>query len=263
MKTCSFCQKTVYRIAGHGLCAACYYREKRNGTPEYVKVRKPCSVDGCENLSVAQSLCELHYRRKKRRGVVESERFARWGHIDAHPLANIYYWRSRQPNGLAEEWKDFWRFVADVGERPPGHRLHRKDLTKPYGPDNFEWRPLRTDVSTATKQGRAEWMRAYRIQNPRRFKDAELKRRRLGIGIDEYEALLLEQGNVCAICRQMEQAINPKTGATRDLAVDHCHNTNRVRGLLCTHCNALLGYAKDDVTRLRAAIDYLERHAAQ
>ena len=42
------------------------------------------------------------------------------------------------------------------------------------------------------------------------------------------------------------------------LVVDHCHDTNRVRGLLCTNCNVAIGHMKDDVERLRAAISYLE-----
>jgi hypothetical protein len=39
--------------------------------------------------------------------------------------------------------------------------------------------------------------------------------------------------------------------------VDHCHQTKRVRGVLCQHCNTLLGMAKDKIRVLRAAIKYL------
>jgi len=42
--------------------------------------------------------------------------------------------------------------------------------------------------------------------------------------------------------------------------IDHCHTSNKVRGAICADCNALLGYANDDVTRLQAAIAYLEKH---
>ena len=46
-------------------------------------------------------------------------------------------------------------------------------------------------------------------------------------------------------------------GSGRRLAVDHNHTTGKVRGLLCSNCNTLLGKAKDNVNILQAAIDYL------
>lgn len=69
-----------------------------------------------------------------------------------------------------------------------------------------------------------------------------------------YEAMLIAQGGVCAICG------NPPK--TRRLHVDHDHKTGRVRGLLCFTCNRfLLGYYATPA-KLRAAADYLERAAA-
>lgn len=56
-----------------------------------------------------------------------------------------------------------------------------------------------------------------------------------GITIDEYETLLKQQNNLCAICKK-----GCSTG--RRLSVDHCHETNKVRGLLCFHCNMSLGW---------------------
>lgn len=55
-----------------------------------------------------------------------------------------------------------------------------------------------------------------------------------GITIEQYELLLDIQGNVCAIC-------GDKCLSGRRLAVDHCHETGRVRGLLCRRCNQRLG----------------------
>ena len=42
------------------------------------------------------------------------------------------------------------------------------------------------------------------------------------------------------------------------LVVDHCHKTGIVRGLICSHCNSVLGYAKDNIQTLKNAIDYLD-----
>ena len=60
-----------------------------------------------------------------------------------------------------------------------------------------------------------------------------------------------KQNNKCAICG-IEFSDNNKA------FVDHCHKTNRVRGLLCTRCNTLLGMAKDNIEILQKAITYLQ-----
>jgi hypothetical protein len=78
-------------------------------------------------------------------------------------------------------------------------------------------------------------------------------RRKYGVSAEQYDAMVAAQDGRCLICK------NPPPPEQRGLVVDHCHATGRARGLLCNNCNALLGMAADDVSRLRAAIDYLER----
>lgn len=60
-------------------------------------------------------------------------------------------------------------------------------------------------------------------------------RRKYGIEIADYEAMLLTQNGLCAICRQ------PPRGKKQRLCVDHNHQTGQVRGLLCDWCNHALG----------------------
>lgn len=79
--------------------------------------------------------------------------------------------------------------------------------------------------------------------------------RNYGLSVDDYFALLASQGERCAICRDL-----PSGRITR-LVVDHDHATGRVRGLLCTSCNHMLGNAKDDPCRLLAAADYVVARA--
>jgi dCMP deaminase len=74
-----------------------------------------------------------------------------------------------------------------------------------------------------------------------------------GITPEKYEAMFKAQGGVCAICKQP-----PPPG--KRLAVDHDHKTGKVRGLLCILCNSTLGYFKDNITSVRAAVSYLLRH---
>lgn len=67
-------------------------------------------------------------------------------------------------------------------------------------------------------------------------------------GMDEHSYLrLLEKTNGrCVICKQIKR-----------LVIDHCHTSNRVRGLICGHCNSGLGQFKDNIQALLGAIQYL------
>jgi hypothetical protein len=75
-----------------------------------------------------------------------------------------------------------------------------------------------------------------------------------GLTMEAYEAMLAAQGGACAICRRTEP-----TG--KGWHIDHCHTTNRVRAILCHHCNLMLGHALDEPALLRAAANYLEAHS--
>ena len=64
----------------------------------------------------------------------------------------------------------------------------------------------------------------------------------------ELNVLVEIQGGLCAICQ-----VNPAEH------VDHCHDSGKIRGVLCFTCNVALGHLKDDVQLFRRGIDYLER----
>jgi hypothetical protein len=63
------------------------------------------------------------------------------------------------------------------------------------------------------------------------------------ITANDYDTMLKEQNHKCKIC--LISFLHTKH-STKPF-IDHCHTTNKVRGLLCLHCNAGLGYFKDDV----------------
>ena len=114
--------------------------------------------------------------------------------------------------------------------------------------------------SAQNKDGLASYCRtcaaAYGKQyNPQRR--AASWQRRYGISEDVYWGMFQQQGGVCAICKQPET--RQQNGILSLLAVDHCHATGRVRGLLCQGCNHGLGNFKDDATLIAAAIVYLRR----
>ena len=74
---------------------------------------------------------------------------------------------------------------------------------------------------------------------------------RYGIGADEFDELVRQQGGVCAIC-----------GRPDPEHVDHSHETGAVRGILCFNCNGGLGQFRDSIDALRAAAAYLDARDA-
>lgn len=80
-----------------------------------------------------------------------------------------------------------------------------------------------------------------------------------GLREGDYKVLYEFQGGRCALCRRA-------TGASKRLAVDHCHALSgraSVRGLLCSTCNTILGHARDDAEYFKRAIAYLESPPAR
>lgn len=73
-----------------------------------------------------------------------------------------------------------------------------------------------------------------------------------GITHIHYNEMLAKQNGCCEICGIHH------TQLIKRLAVDHCHTTSKIRGLLCQQCNLLLGYAKDSQDILANAISYLK-----
>jgi len=75
----------------------------------------------------------------------------------------------------------------------------------------------------------------------------------IGMTYDIYEELLISQNNSCAICKKEHTDI-------KKLHIDHCHNTGKVRGLLCNNCNNGMGKLGDSIERLELVINYLKSH---
>ena len=93
--------------------------------------------------------------------------------------------------------------------------------------------------------------RRHAKRDPNYWRDRSL-RHVYGITLADFDAMLARQGGVCAIC-----GTDRPRGRAGRLHVDHCHDTGRVRGLLCHACNTGLGHFGDSLERLRAATTYL------
>ena len=149
-----------------------------------------------------------------------------------------------------------WLYVYGVW---PGKllRFQNGDKTDCRISNLYEGVWLDTKHDHNTPEGRSAYQKEFRKAYPEHVKGHDLKKV-FGINYVEYKRMSEAQGNVCAICSCPETDV--RDGKLKMLAVDHCHDSNKIRGLLCTGCNTGLGKFRDDRVRLQAAIDYLDKH---
>jgi hypothetical protein len=91
---------------------------------------------------------------------------------------------------------------------------------------------------------------AAAVYNPDRQRKYKLKHF-YGITPDKYNEMYVEQEGACEICLKKFSKLH----------VDHCHDSGKVRGLLCHNCNVALGHLGDNLSILQNAISYLAKHA--
>lgn len=129
-------------------------------------------------------------------------------------------------------------------------------LTKPRG-EFYKNLANKNGLSTWCRPCTREYQRTRYTKKPRDSMPTRERRRRnnlawkYGITHEAYDEMLAAQGGGCALCSHVP------SGNERRLAVDHCHVTKRVRGLLCGRCNRALGLLRDDPALCCAAAEYL------
>ncbi len=129
--------------------------------------------------------------------------------------------RKHYGNGLCE---NCWKVVNNERKRPRGERVYR---------GHYRTKQINDELGYSSTE---------------RTKDHNL-RKGFGISLAEYRALPQD----CGICG----ASDPGRTGTNYLPVDHCHETGKVRGVLCANCNTALGLLKDDSRRIWALLNYI------
>lgn len=84
------------------------------------------------------------------------------------------------------------------------------------------------------------------------------KQGKYGLKPGDYEAMVEEQDNRCGICRTENPGVGGCNKTPLRWSIDHNHETNEVRGLLCPACNKGLGHFQDNILLLEAAIDWIK-----
>ena len=109
----------------------------------------------------------------------------------------------------------------------------------------------------ACKSCRNSESKEWNLENKERKSETNRwwsKKNKYSISKEEYLSILESQNELCAICGK-----HYTDSLYGHLYVDHCHSSGKVRGLLCNHCNTLLGMAKDSLDILDKARQYLSR----
>jgi Recombination endonuclease VII len=139
-------------------------------------------------------------------------------------------WRAANPERnreLRRKWDD-------------DHREQKRAADRAYGAENREM-----------SSERARKWRAENSERERARQRANHLKRKYNLTPEQYDHMWREQGGLCAITKR--PMITP--------AVDHCHETGKVRALVEQNLNAAMGMANDNPELLRLAADYLEQHA--
>jgi len=106
--------------------------------------------------------------------------------------------------------------------------------------NNPDYNPVRGGSQIPYKKGTKEYNKVINLMSC------------YGMTEQDYDNLFENQKGCCAICKK------PQEKLSKSLFVDHCHETGKVRGLLCHHCNSGIGYLQDNITLLESAIQYLQ-----
>jgi len=246
-----------------------------------------CFMDNCESEVVARGLCNRHYYAAKAHGTLDDlvpkvfgpcqfcggviPQTRRWGSI--YCSADCKERDRTAKQSAAREERRAGRECAVCGN-PIGDRSLKAKTCSPACGVMYQNQRKRAEARARWDAVRQPCLECGGEISPDKragslFCSAECKKRThdrrwrersshynrqylYGLTQERYAAMLAEQDNRCAICRTPEWG--GKTGAPH---VDHCHDTNQVRGILCNNCNQGLGMFADDPDRLEAAARYL------
>lgn len=141
------------------------------------------------------------------------------------------------------------KFCNGCRETKPSSAFDLRHVNRSYGRYIGLYSLCRSCKRDKTRQYRKDNL--DHVREITRRSERKRRYRRYGLTEDEYIKLFSEQNNSCAICKSEEPS------NSRGWHVDHNHTTGVVRGILCHHCNLLLGNARDNPQVLEEAIKYL------
>lgn len=145
----------------------------------------------------------------------------------------------------------------------PDYKEKAREYSKKYRKENLKQcqeaaKRYREKNKQIIKEKYSESRKKYREQNVQSITIGKI-RWQFNISSQKAEELYFKKlDGICEICGQKETLT--RNNKIRKLSIDHNHQTNKIRGLLCSKCNTLLGRAEDSIQILKQAIEYLEKY---
>ena len=122
-----------------------------------------------------------------------------------------------------------------------------------FGKESFHPEHRNVDgLCSSCRKCRNQKALKWQQSNPRAKRNTHLKSK-FGITVKQFDEMLKQQNHCCAIC----MTTTPKGRGT--FHVDHCHETGKIRGILCHDCNTGIGKLGDSLESIKKAVSYLER----
>ncbi len=193
---------------------------------EIPTTQRLCSIEDCRNPTFSRGWCSKHYTRWQRHG---------------DPLA-VSRTPPIKPSDTTKRCPRCTKVkpLDEFSKRPSGKpKGYCKQCESAYQAQH-----------AATDEGREQLRLARGRWNEANY--GYFLNYRYGITIDDYMAMVRKQGDRCAIFKTTDPG-----GGNGRWCVDHCHDTGKVRGLLCVNCNRGIGNLQHDSATLRAALAYL------
>lgn len=156
--------------------------------------------------------------------------------------------------------------LTEEGMHPDGRcKECMKDKYKEYrekNKDKLKEKNARNNAKRANKDPNRDYKKEYQDKKERLGNMYSLHKqcKAYKIELQDYFDMVENQDNKCAICENGETRICGSKKEVGRLSIDHCHDTHKVRGLLCHSCNTGIGKFKESKELLMKAIEYLRKH---
>jgi len=193
-----------------------------------------CTMEGCGRPHKARGYCQTHYMQLKRGAPITAEIRTRV-RVKADECAEDGCAEPVKAKGLCK--MHYQRLLRH------GH-VKNRNRAKPFAI---------CSIKTCDNH-----VYALGLCHPHYLKTRDWRSQ--GFTAQDYERLFEAQNGVCAICSKPETVIDSRYGKTKDLAIDHDHQTGAIRALLCSNCNRGLGLFNDDAALLAKAQSYVLYH---